>query len=357
MKVLFLFPYPLASAPSQRFRFEQYFEYLGKHGIEITTQSFWNEKGWRILYQRGRFLSKIYFFLAGCMKRVTMLVGIRRFDFVFLHREAVPVGPPLIEWLIARVFGKRLIYDFDDAIWMPNTSQENILVAGIKWHNKVGMICRWSHRVSCGNEYLASYARQFNADVRVVPTTLETRHHHNPSGHAKPTTNGIVVGWTGTHSTLPYLQPLLSVLRSLSLNHPDVEILVIADRKPDWELPHLRFVPWSASTEIADLMQISVGVMPLPDEPWANGKCGLKALQFMSLEIPVLVSPVGVNKILVEPGISGYWCTSTKDWEEHLEFLVGNAEARHRLGVAGRQRVIAHYSVEAVCSRYLSLFE
>jgi glycosyltransferase involved in cell wall biosynthesis len=358
MKVLFLFPYPLMCAPSQRFRFEQYLQRLQQHRVKVVTQSFWTAAAWKILYQQGHTARKVGHFLQGIARRIFILFSVPGVDFVFLHREAAPAGPPLFEWFIVRVLRKRLIYDFDDAIWMPNTSPVNRRASRLKWHQKVDTICRWSYRVSCGNDFLAAYARTFNPNVVVIPTTIDTSFSHNPALFAQTnSTRWITLGWTGTHSTLPYLEPLIPVFTSLILKFPRLRIIIIADRKPEWALSGVEFIRWRNETEIPDLLNIDIGVMPLPDEPWAKGKCGLKALQFMSLGIPVLVSPVGVNTQLIEPDVSGYWCTTALEWEQRLEHLILHPEVRVRLGKEGRDRVVTGYSVEAMLPAYLALFE
>jgi len=144
MKILFLIPYPLDYAPSQRFRFEQYFELLKKNGFEIQAQPFIGVSTWNSLYQDGNLISKVWGIALGFFQRFDDLFRTRSADFVFIHREAAPIGPPFFEWFISKVMGKTIIYDFDDAIWLPNTSEENALVARIKWHAKVRSICRWS---------------------------------------------------------------------------------------------------------------------------------------------------------------------------------------------------------------------
>ena len=136
MKVLFLVPYPLGQAPSQRFRFEQYFALLDSKGISYRVQSFLTEKGWRLIFQPGKIRYKAVAMITGMIRRIKALTQVAAFDIVFIHREACPFGPPVIEWMIVKVFRKKMIYDFDDAIWLANTSEENELAAFIKWHQK-----------------------------------------------------------------------------------------------------------------------------------------------------------------------------------------------------------------------------
>ena len=357
MKVLFLFPYPLGESPSQRFRFEQYFESIRKAGITAQTQAFWDIETWQVLYKPGHTAAKFLGFLKGYLRRFKALVLSLKADRVFIHRECTPLGPPLFEWFLANILHKKIIYDFDDSIWLPNTSDENKIASALKWHGKVSAICRWSYRVSCGNDYLAAFARQFNENVVVNPTTIDTEHLHNPALYA-PHTPGerMVIGWTGTHSTLKYLDPLVPVLQRLEKKYPDrVAFLVIANKTPVLPLQHLKFVPWKKETEIQDLLRMDIGVMPLADDIWAKGKCGFKALQYMALAIPTVASPVGVNTSIVDKEV-GYLANAPEEWEAALEKLLEAPRLRQQMGEQGRKKVIDRYSVTSNTSSFLSLF-
>ena len=354
MQILFLVPYPTGKAPSQRFRFEQYFSALTEAGHHYRVQSFLSATTWTILYKPGHQVRKAAGILAGFVRRAAVLLAARRYDYVFIHRETSPIGPPIFEWLIAKVLGKKIIYDFDDAIWLPNTSEANKLVAGMKWSHKVGTICRWAYKVSCGNEYLREYARQFNARVIVNPTTIDTVHLHNQV-HDQRAQEKIIIGWTGTHSTLKYLHQVVPVLSKLE-QELDFEFRVISNQPPDLPLHSLVYIPWHKETEITDLLTFHVGLMPLENDPWAKGKCAFKALQYMALGIPAVVSPVGMNTEVVENGVNGYVCADATQWETALRELLQNQALRATLGRAARETIEERYSVTANCRNFLTLF-
>jgi glycosyltransferase involved in cell wall biosynthesis len=356
--ILFLVPYPAGQAPSQRFRFEQYLQALRNAGAAISLQSFWDESTWRILYQKGHTMRKSFGFLLGKLKRVYVLLSLHKYDFVFIHREVLPIGPPVLEWMIAKVFKKKIIYDFDDAIWLPNTSENNQIVSALKWHRKVRSICRWSYKVSCGNEYLAAYARQFNTRVILNPSTIDTELLHNPSLFGAPPERPLTIGWTGSHSTLSYLNQFQPVLKWLE-DHVTVQFrfLVIADQAPSLKFKSLEYLPWKKETEMEDLMKIDIGIMPLMDDPWAKGKCGFKILQYMALGIPTVASPVGVNTKIIAHGANGFLCNSVDEWQKSLESLIASKELRLLIGSAGRKNVIENYSVSSNTGNFLSLFE
>lgn len=358
MHILFLVPYPVRKAPSQRFRFEQYFHLLAARGHNYTVKPFLNENAWAILYKTGNHLSKALAILKGYGRRVLSLFTINKYDLIFIHREAAPLGPPVFEWLITKVFRKRIIYDFDDAIWIPNTSEENKIAARLKWHQKVGLICKWSYKISCGNAYLCNFARKYNADVVYNPTTIDTEHLHNPSltSVQKSLKEKLVIGWTGSHSTLHYLDELVPVLSKLEKAY-GFSFVVIANKNPALPLRSFKFKPWNAASEIEDLASFDIGVMPLSPDEWSEGKCGFKALQYMALEIPALVSPVGVNKSIIDHAVQGYHCRMAEDWEQHLIALMNNASLREELGKKGREKVKNYFSVASNAEIFLLLFE
>jgi glycosyltransferase involved in cell wall biosynthesis len=358
MNVLFLFPYPTGQSPSQRFRFEQYLNILEQNDILVSSQSFWDQQTWSILYKKGYTYLKIIGFIKGMARRFLKLFQLSKTDFVFIHRECLPIGPPFIEWVIAKVLKKKIIYDFDDAIWLPNTTKENKVVAHLKCHWKVSRICSYSHAVSAGNEYLVEYAKDFNKVVTLNPTTIETTALHNPNLHSKEPTDKIVIGWTGTHSTLHYLDEIVPAMIQLFEEHPDqFKLVIIADRKPEYNIPFLKFIPWSKQNEIKDLMRFDIGIMPLTDDQWARGKCGFKALQYMALEIPAIASPVGINITLIDDGINGFLANEKNEWLTILKQLLFNKELRKLVGVNGRKKVISNYSVISNSSTFLSLFD
>ncbi|MCB2408493.1 glycosyltransferase family 4 protein [Hymenobacter lucidus] len=353
MHILFVVPYPAGKAPSQRFRFEQYLHFLTQAGHTYQLEPFISDATWAILYKPGHTLSKALGILAGFLRRFLLLFSVPKADFVFIHREASPIGPPVFEWIIAKVLGKRIVYDFDDAIWIPNTSAANSIVAGVKWHHKVGSICRWAYKVSCGNSYLQRYAQQFNPNAVVNPTTIDTVNLHNQVKDQR--TEKLVIGWTGTHSTMKYLEQVVPVLAELE-QHYDFEFRVISNQEPQLPLRSLGFRPWRKDTEIEDLLTFNIGLMPLEDDPWAKGKCAFKALQYMALGVPALVSPVGMNSEVVTEGVNGYICATYQQWYDGLEKLLQDHDLRTRFGQAARATIEARFSVEANRPNFLALF-
>ncbi|WP_245598677.1 glycosyltransferase family 4 protein [Sporocytophaga myxococcoides] len=352
-KVLFLIPYPLNSAPSQRFRFEQYIHLLKANNIVPVFQSFIGQETWSILYSKGNLYLKINGFFSGFFRRITLLTTAFRYEYVFIHREASPVGPPVFEWFFAKVLRRKIIYDFDDAIWMAQTGKENFLTKVAKNPGKVNKIIKWSYKISCGNSYLKNHAQEFNKNVMINPTTIDTEGLHFKLKDQN--TDEVVIGWTGTHSTMIYLEQAIPFLRKL-YQIKEFKLLVISNQKPDFEFPQMKFVKWNEQTEQEDLLAMNIGIMPLADNEWTRGKCGFKALQYMALGIPALVSPVGVNTEIVDHGINGFVCDSEIDWLKHLTDLIDNAQLRSEMGKKAREKIVNKYSVKSNQENFLSLF-
>ncbi|SMB89578.1 glycosyl transferase group 1 [Hymenobacter roseosalivarius DSM 11622] len=320
-------------------------------------EPFLSANTWDIIYKPGHTVSKVLGILHGFLRRTgVLLTQVPKADFVFIHREAAPVGPPVIEWLIAKLFAKRIIYDFDDAIWLKDPAGEQTFISKLKWQQKVGQICCWAYKVSCGNAYLRDYARQFNPHVIINPTTLDTEHLHNQMRDQHHSERPII-GWTGTHTTLRHLDSIWPVLRRLQNEGYDFEFQVICNQRPEQQhLNNLKFVSWRKETEIEDLLQLHVGLMPLVDDPWARGKCAFKALQYMALGIPALVSPVGMNTEVVQEGHNGYICDTEEEWCAGLRKLLDNQQLRTQLGKAARCTIVERYSVKSNKDNFLALF-
>ncbi len=353
MHILFLVPYPLGKAPSQRFRFEQYFSQLEKAGHTWKVSPFLDDKAWDIIYKPGHWYSKFAAITRGFWRRKKQMLTLKKYDFVFVHREIVPIGPPIFEWFITRVMRKKVIYDFDDAIWIPNHSEHNELMYYLRRYNNTRTLLSWCHKASCGNQYLVDYAKQYAKDVVYNPTTIDTESYHNRVTEHK--NEKFIIGWTGTHSTTKYLNELIPVFKDLAVGH-EFEFHVISDKPPAFKMENLKFIPWTKGNEIEDLLKFDVGIMPLHDDKWSQGKCGFKALQYLSLGIPALVSPVGVNTRIVEDGINGFVCNDPQTWKAKLKLLMEDKKQLKELASNCRVSIEKNYSVHSNRDNFLSLF-
>lgn len=354
-KVLFIVPYPIGRAPSQRFRVEAFLPFLDEAGIAYTVVPFLDEATGKIIYQPGQTARKALGTVMGFLRRFkTVLLDAPRYDYIFIHREAAPLGPPVFEWMLARLLGKKYIYDFDDAIWIPNTSKENAIADKLKAFWKIGSICQWAWKAAAGNAYLKAYAAQHNPTAPLfLPTCVDVAHRYNrvkQHGPHKP-----VIGWTGSHSTVHYVDALVPVLQRLQERH-NFTFVLIADKKPELPLRDWQFVPWNKDSEIEDLLRLDIGVMPLKPDAWSEGKCGFKLIQYLALGIPAVADPIGVNKDIIEPGKNGYLCQNEAEWEAALEKLILDATLRQQLGLQGKHKMDHQYSIQSQREVFLGLF-
>lgn len=352
-RILFIAQYPDNLSPGQRFRFELYEDLLKANGFSITTRSFLDKTGYDIIHKKGFLFLKMLAVTKGYLKRIALLFKISKFDYIFLQREAALLGPPLFEWLYIKTLKRKVIYDFDDAIWMPHISEGNSLFLKFKNVDKVKKICSWAYKVSVGNKYLFDYARQFSKRVVYNPTCVDTENRHNIL--ASHDVNRITIGWTGSFSTLKYMNMLQPVLKKLQEKY-DFDIKIICNKAPSLDLKNVIYVPWSPESEIKELAGCQVGLMPLTDDEWSKGKCGFKLIQYLALEIPAVSSAVGVNEFIIEDGVNGFLCHTDNDWYTAIEKMLLNGENRKTMGTAGRKKVIENYSLLSNKENFLSLF-
>jgi glycosyltransferase involved in cell wall biosynthesis len=353
LKILILAPAPENISPSQRFRFEHYLSIEHNKNLRFTYKSFFSRKTWGILHLNNHYFQKALGIASGFARRFALLFNLHQYDWVYIHREAAPIGPPVFEWTIAKIWRKKIIYDFDDAIWVSTASVANPGVAMLKCTWKVAKICKLSTIVTVGNDFLGEYARKYCKDVRVIPTVVNTNTQHN---RIKEQDNqSLVIGWTGTFTNFYNLDKITPVLARLKQNYP-FTFLVISDKDPGFTDVDYVYKKWKVDTEIDDLLALNIGLMPLENSEVELGKCAFKAIQYMSLGIPAVVSPVGTNKEVIQNAVNGYWANNEEEWYDILEMLIKDSRLRTEMGKSARDKIVAHYSTQATQEDFFNLF-
>ena len=352
MRVLAVVPYICNTSPGQRFRIEQWEPYLSENGVEITYAPFETDELRAVLHQRGNVLAKIQAVMLNFWRRRNELTRLKDFDLVYLFREAALLGPPWFERKIARS-GVPIVFDFDDAIFVSYKSPSNGYLSYLKFPSKTAEICRLSAHIMAGNEYLADFARRYNKNVTIVATTIDTDKYLLREDPGEPET--VTIGWSGSFSTIQHLDTIRDVLQELAKTE---KFLLRVIGAPVYKIDGVETeaMQWRSETELHDLAKIDIGMMPLPDENWSRGKCGLKALQYMALGIPTICSPVGVNSTIIKDGENGFLAGSTEEWIEKIKMLIHSAKLRRKIGVAGRETVEQEYSAKVVAPRVLEVF-
>ncbi len=344
-------PYPPGTTPSQRYRIEQWMPYLANHGVRVELLPFADRAMLELLHEPGHRLKKVLTGTQAFLRRVGDLRLARSFDVVVVHRAMSIAGPAVLERLLSLV-DIPVIFDFDDAIFLLHTAEANRRVGWLKFPRKTGTICRLSSHVVVGNSFLRDYALRYNSKVTVIPTSVDTARFvplHDRNGN-----RNLVVGWTGSSTSQTYLERFSPVLRELA-EGGCIELRVHSDRKP--ELPGVSFVwrPWSPDTEVEEIGHFDIGIMPMPDDDWARGKCAMKALLYMSMGIPAVCSAVGANIELITHGENGLLASTDEEWSRNLHLLADSSTLRQTIGAAGRKTVEERYSMRQSANRFASV--
>lgn len=356
-RILFIVQHRFNRSPGQRYRCEQYINALTENGFQCTySPIIVNEAEDKALYQSRSLFSKALIFFSAALRRLRDLVRAHRYDVVFIYREAFMTGSVFFEKALKRS-GAALVYDFDDAIWLPDVSEVNKGLAWLKRPSKTADIARLADLVIVGNSYLAKYAGQFNANTVVFPSTIDLNYYKLRTGPRPFFGNGqIVIGWSGSHTTIKHFETILPAFEELRKRYGNkVHFVVYGD-------PHYRnnelgieSLAWSPETEVPVISSFDIGVMPLPDNEWTQGKCAMKGLQYMGLGVATVMAPVGMNKDVVENGRNGYLAGPTEEWIEKLSLLIENETLRKSLGVEGRKTIEQKFSAQALAPYYVEL--
>lgn len=294
------------------------------------------------LWNRGNRWTKLLYLAWVFLRRCAQLRHVLRADVVYFRGPVFDYGPPFFERLI-RLLNPRLVFDLDDAIWEPpaHVNSPFLRLVDFGWARKMAGMC--AHAV-VGNEHLAAYVRQYNPHVSIVPTCIDMNKHRQktyPEGDGP-----VVLGWTGLKDNLGYMKAIEPVLQALAQKYA-LKLSVATGAPYTLDGVEVENHYWEMEHEIEYLSQADIGLMPLEDTPRARGKCAFKALQYMGVGTPAVVSPVGMNAEVIEDGRTGFLAGPPEEWHEKLERLIADPALRRRMGEAARTVVAERYSHEA----------
>lgn len=350
MRILVLTKYGFEAA-STRQRFVQYQPALTEAGFELAYAPLFDDVHVRRIV-RGRRADWAQTVLAYA-RRLTRVRDGRDYHLIWVHCELFPYLPGILERLIS-LTNVPLVLDYDDAIFHNYDLHRNALVRRLLGRKMRPLISR-AAAVVAGNDYLASYARQWNDCVTIVPTVVDTKAYVPAKRESE---RQITIGWIGSPSTwTAYVRPYLSLLRK-TCSETGARFLVVGagDLAARDRFEGMEQRAWSEAREIADVQEMDIGIMPLPDDAWARGKCGYKLIQYMACGLPVVASPVGVNCDIVSDGDNGFLVNSPEAWSEALVGLLRDPFLRAALGDAGRVRAVRDYSLASQAPRLVDLF-
>jgi glycosyltransferase involved in cell wall biosynthesis len=355
LRVIAFVPHPPAGA-SSRYRVYQMIPHLERHGVRLEPRALLDASGFARLYLPGGVPGKLLDLGRGLRRRLAQLEEARRFPLALVHREAWPViGFAPDRWMERR--GVRWVFDFDDAVFLPNVSGANRLFARLKPFGQPARLAAGAAAVSAGNAWLADWARRerpgrLAGSVAVIPSAVDIEAWKpRPRDPGPPR-----LAWIGSGTTVEHLASIAPAIERLQRRHPDLELHVVGAA---FSHPGIRVVvhPWSLDTEAAVVARCDVGLSPLSDSDWSRGKCGLKQLLYMALGLPAVASAVGVHLEIVRHGENGLLAPTADGFEPALEALIDDPGLRERLGRAGRETVEACYSLQAVAPRLAALLQ
>lgn len=352
-KILFLVPYPLEGA-SYRFRVAQYLPFLKKEGYICRVRPFISSEFYKIIYKKGNIVRKFAYFIVSTLNRMVDIIRSLNYDVIFIHREAFPIGGPIIENIMKR-FKKRIVFDFDDAIYLPVTSKYNNFIENFKKFNRLPKIMAMSDLVIVGNNNLKKYALSFNKNVEVIPTVVDSEVYALKSYNSEK--SKIVIGWIGSITTVEYLEEIRGVFERLANIYSNIEIRIVGGEFPSNGLSLIHNRQWLIDREADEIREFDIGIMPMPDNEWTRGKCGFKAILYMSIGIPAVCSPVGVTKEIIRDGVNGFLAQDKNEWFEKLSILINNFELRKKIGMTGRKDVEEKYSLKIYAPKFLEVIQ
>jgi len=345
MRILALTRYERLGS-SSRVRFYQYFPFLESHHVEIVNAPFFKDEYIRNLYAGRR--SSLASIVKAYFTRLTSLLNSRSFDLLWVEKELLP-------WFPEGLFrSNRIPYvvDYDDAVFHRYDMHSFM---PIRWllGNKIDHVMRHAKLVIAGNEYIAERAKKAGAHrVEYLPSVVDVSQYVFKPREADSI---FKVGWIGSPVTAPYLDMIHEVANTLNQESKVCLVLIGTGNSQSFPEVPTEILPWSEDNELIIGQKFDVGIMPLVDGPFERGKCGYKLVQYMAGGIPVVASPVGVNRQIVEPGVNGYLANSTEDWLVALRTLRNNPQKRAEMGQAGRRRADELYNLKVTAPKLLDL--
>jgi glycosyltransferase involved in cell wall biosynthesis len=347
MKVLLLSRYGRLGA-SSRIRSYQYLPFLEAQGVHVTVSPLFEDGYLHELYSNRSIdvhsLLQAYFRRAGC------LFESRRFDLLWIEYELLPWMPHWAEKVLA-AFGIPYLVDYDDAIFHRYDMHPRRWIR-LFLGRKIDKVMLRASQVVVGNEYLAERARQSGARrVSLLPSVVDLSRYRIEERMSRKL---FTVGWIGSPTTAPYLEFIAPAIEEFAKDR-DVRMVLVGSGKVPINGVPVEIREWSEDREVGDIQSFDVGIMPLPDNPWALGKCGYKLVQYMACALPVVASPVGVNKEMVRDGWNGFLAERKGDWVQALNTLYENTSQREEMGKVGRALVEEKYCLKAAAPRLLDL--
>jgi glycosyltransferase involved in cell wall biosynthesis len=347
MRVLLLSRYGRLGA-SSRIRSYQYVPFLEAHGIGVTVCALFSDNYLHGLYSGHKI--DVCSVIQAYFRRARCLMKSDQFDLLWVEYEMFPWLPDWAEKILASV-GVPYLVDYDDAIFHRYDQHARRFVQTLLG-KKIDGVMKRAAQVTVGNQYLAERARRSGArEVSILPSVVDLEKY---AIEARGSRDVFTLGWIGSPTTAKYLDLVAPAIKEFSRDR-GVRVVLVGSGKVVSDGVPVEIRSWSEDTEVQDIQSFDVGIMPLPNDPWALGKCGYKLVQYMACAVPVLASPVGVNREMVQHGRNGFLAEGKEEWLGFLRTLYDNAKLRGEMGKAGRGMVHEKFSLQVTAPRLLSL--
>lgn len=330
---------------SSRVRFFQYKEILNKNGINYIINPLISDNTLANKYINGRY--SIFKLFIAYLKRVFQLIIIKKDKLIIIEKELFPNLPYLFEKIFLR--NKKYILDYDDPVFL---QQNNSSILNFLLNKKYDNLNQKASLIFVGNPYLESFAKlSNNKNIIILPSVIDLDHYKNIK--LKKKSSVITIVWIGSPATKKYLKSIFPVLEKLNKKH-DFIFKIVGIKKISKQKFNVKTVPWKYSTEANEISMSDIGIMPLDNTPWAEGKCGYKLIQYMACGLPVVGSDIGVNNQIIDHGINGFLTKDKNHWFEYLSLLITNPELRDQFGDRSLEKVKNIYNIKTQSKIILS---
>ncbi len=326
MKIIFLTHW---SDQGHRFRVEQYFPYLRAHQVEPRWQPL----------------------MGSLSKRIALYRELPFFDVICIQRRLF--SP--FEFYLLRKRSRNVLFDIDDAIMYRSSSSPR--PHSLSRRLKFRWMVKGSDVVTVGNRFLKDEVFKVDPKKKIflIPTSIDPTLY--PKKKEVIDREKIILGWMGTKGNLKYLKGLEPAFETLAKRFPGVQLKVVSN--DHYDSPFLPTIQktWRLEDENEDLVSFDIGLMPLNDDLWSRGKCGLKIVQYLSVGVPVVCTPVGVNCDIVKDGENGFWATHHQEWIDRLTTLIQNHALRQKMGLHGMETIEKGYSLAVTSEKFLKVLQ
>jgi len=348
MKILILPRYEPRGA-SSRYRFYQFIPYLYAQGWDVTVNPLLSDNYIRYLYDKTPL--PVREIIQGYFKRIIQILNKNNFDLIWLQQELFPWIPSVFENILVRGESK-IVADYDDAFFHRYDQNNSFFIRSLL-KNKIDSVMEYADMVLAGNNYLFERAKLSNENVKLFPTVVDI----NKFVNSNPIKDDVfTIGWIGSPGTAKYLKIIEDALKEVSLDK-NIQINLIGANKFEINGVSINHIKWDENTEVEEISKFDVGIMPLPDNPWERGKCGFKLIQYLSCNLPVIGSPVGVNREIIINGVNGFQANSKDEWIKYIRILKDDKELTLKMGKNGRRFVEEKYSLQGNVVKLINHFK